>query len=229
MLAEYLCRRSIWLIGGDGWAYDIGFGGLDHVLAAGRDVNILVLDTEVYSNTGGQTSKATPRGAVAKFSSAGKATAKKDLARIAIDYGHVYVAQVAYGAKDVHTLRAFLEAESYPGPSLIVAYSPCIAHGVDLADNHRQQTLAVDSGHWPLFRFDPRRAEAGKNPFRLDSAPPSVPFRDYAQTEGRFASLMRREPERAEALLQQAQADVTANYRYYQRLAAGCAETEAEG
>ncbi len=222
MLAEYLCRRSIWLIGGDGWAYDIGFGGLDHVLAAGHDVNILVLDTEVYSNTGGQTSKATPRGAVAKFSSAGKETAKKDLARVGVDYGHVYVAQVAYGAKDVHTLRAFIEAESYPGPSLIVAYSPCIAHGVDLAENHRQQDLAVACGHWPLFRHDPRRAEAGKNPFRLDSPPPSIPFQDYARTEARFASLMQRDPERAEAFLRQAQADVEATYAYYKGLAEGC-------
>ncbi len=223
-LSDYLCRKSVWIIGGDGWAYDIGFGGLDHVLASGRDVNVLVLDTEVYSNTGGQTSKATPRGAVAKFSSAGKPTAKKDLARFAIDYGNVYVAQVAYGARDVHTLRAFLEAESYPGPSLIIAYSPCIEHGVDLAHNHRQQRLAVDSGHWPLFRYDPRRAEQGKNPFRLDSKPPSVPFRDYALTERRFAALMRSQPQRAEELLRQSQQDVEREFRHYQRLAEGDCE-----
>ncbi len=223
-LSEYLCRKSVWIIGGDGWAYDIGFGGLDHVLASGRDVNVLVLDTEVYSNTGGQTSKATPRGAVAKFSSAGKATAKKDLARFAIDYGNVYVAQVAYGAKDVHTLRAFLEAESYPGPSLIIAYSPCIAHGVDLAHNHRQQQLAVNCGHWPLFRFDPRRAEEGRNPFRLDSKPPSIPFRDYAVTESRFAALMRSQPERAEELLRLSQEDVEREFRHYQHLAEGDCE-----
>ena len=223
-LADYLCRKSVWIIGGDGWAYDIGFGGLDHVLAAGRDVNVLVLDTEVYSNTGGQTSKATPRGAVAKFSSGGKPTAKKDLARFAIDYGHVYVAQVAYAAKDVHTLRAFLEAESYPGPSLIIAYSPCIEHGVDLVHNHRQQQLAVDCGHWPLFRFDPRRAAQGQNPFRLDSKPPSIPFRDYALTESRFAALMRRNPERAEELLRLSQEDVEREFRHYQHLAEGGCE-----
>ncbi len=183
-VAEYLVRRSVWIIGGDGWAYDIGFGGLDHVLASGEDVNILVLDTEVYSNTGGQNSKATPRGAVAKFAAAGKPQRKKDLARIAMDYENVYVAQVAYGAKDVHTLRAFLEAESYPGVSLIIAYSPCIAHGVDLSNNHRQQDLAVRSGHWPLLRHDPRLRAQGRNPLSVDSAAPSIPFREFARDRG---------------------------------------------
>lgn len=219
VLADDLCRTSVWLIGGDGWAYDIDFGGLDHVLASGIDVNILVLDTEVYSNTGGQTSKATPRGAVAKFSAAGRPVGKKDLARMAISYGDVYVAQIAYGARDMHTLRVMLEAESYPGPSLILAYSPCIAHGVDLANNHHQQQLAVASGHWPLLRYDPRRAVAGENPFRLDSPEPSIPLRDYYQTEGRFSQLWRSQPARAEQLLAEAQQEVDRRYRYYLGLA----------
>ena len=218
-LSENLARKSVWIIGGDGWAYDIGFGGLDHVLASGQDVNILVLDTEVYSNTGGQTSKATPRGAVAKFSAGGKPTAKKDLARIAMNYEHVYVAHVAYGAKDVQTLRAFLDAESWHGPSLIIAYSPCIAHGVDLANNHRQQQLAVDSGHWPLLRYDPRQAEAGKNPLHLDSKPPSIPYREFAMSEARFSMLARSSPEAAKHLLDQAQAEVSERYHRYEQLA----------
>ncbi|MGD8588524.1 MAG: pyruvate:ferredoxin (flavodoxin) oxidoreductase, partial [Chromatiales bacterium] len=186
-IADLLVRKSVWLVGGDGWAYDIGYGGLDHVLASGRNVNILLLDTEVYSNTGGQTSKATPLGAVAKFSAGGKPTPKKDLALMAMAYGHVYVAQVAFGAKDVQTLKAFLEAESYDGPSLIVCYSPCIAHGVDLSNNLRQQDLAVASGHWPLFRYDPRRVAQGENPLHIDSKEPSIPYRDFANTETRFS------------------------------------------
>ena len=169
-LADNLCKKSVWIIGGDGWAYDIGYGGLDHVLASGRNVNILVLDTEVYSNTGGQTSKSTPLGAVAKFSAGGKATAKKDLALLAMDYSNVYVAHVAYAGKDTQTLNAFLEAEAHDGPSIIIAYAPCIAHGVDMSNNHRQQNLAVKSGHWPLFRFDPDKIKQGKNPMHLDSA-----------------------------------------------------------
>ena len=218
-VAENLIRKSVWIIGGDGWAYDIGYGGLDHVLAAGRDVNILVLDTEVYSNTGGQTSKATPRGAVAKFSAAGKPVPKKDLAMLAMDYEHVYVAHVAYGAKDIQTLRAFIEAESWRGPSLIIAYSPCIAHGVDLAYNHRQQQLAVRSGHWPLFRYDPRRAQQGRNPLHLDSPEPSIPYRDFMESETRFNMLWRTHPERAEAMLEQSQAEVIHRYHYYEQLA----------
>lgn len=217
-LSENLCRKSVWIVGGDGWAYDIGYGGLDHVLASGRDVNILVLDTEVYSNTGGQTSKATPRGAVAKFSSGGKATAKKDLGLLAMDYGNVYVAHVAYGAKDIQTLRAFLEAEAHPGPSIIIAYSPCIAHGVDLSHNHRQQQLAVNSGHWPLFRFDPARIAHGKNPLHLDSAEPSIPYRDFVQTETRFSMLWHTHPQDAEKFLEQAQREVTHRYHYYKQL-----------
>jgi pyruvate-ferredoxin/flavodoxin oxidoreductase len=218
-VADTLVKRSVWIIGGDGWGYDIGYGGLDHVLASGRDVNILLLDTEVYSNTGGQTSKATPRGAVAKFAAAGKPTPKKDLARLAIDYEQVYVAQVAYGAKDTQTLRAFLEAEAYPGTSLIIAYSPCIAHGVDLSNNLRQQDMAVRSGHWPLLRYDPRRAQEGGNPLQLDSQKPSMVFRDYALTEARFSLLSRTHPEASERFLQQSQQDVNARYRHYRELA----------
>ena len=215
-VAEYLVRRSIWIVGGDGWAYDIGYGGLDHVLASSHDVNILVLDTEVYSNTGGQTSKATPLGAVAKFSASGKPTRKKDLARLAMDYGHVYVAQVAFGAKDVQTLRVFLEAESYPGPSLIIAYSPCIAHGVDLSHNLRQQELAVRSGHWALFRYDPREAAKGVNPLRLDSAAPSIPFREFAQTEARFTMLARSHPQEAERYLREAERAARQRFHEYE-------------
>jgi pyruvate-ferredoxin/flavodoxin oxidoreductase len=218
-VADTLLRRSVWIIGGDGWAYDIGYGGLDHVLASGLDVNLLVLDTEVYSNTGGQTSKATPRGAVAKFSAAGKPVAKKDLARLAMDYEQVYVAQVAYGAKDVQTVRAFLEAEAHPGPALIVAYAPCIAHGVDLANNHRQQQLAVQSGHWPLFRYAPSRAAQGKNPLHLDCDAPSIAYRRFAETETRFSMLWQSHPDAAEALLEQSQKDVVTRYHHLQQLA----------
>jgi pyruvate-ferredoxin/flavodoxin oxidoreductase len=219
-LADYLCKKSVWIIGGDGWAYDIGYGGLDHVLASGRNVNILVLDTEVYSNTGGQTSKSTPLGAVAKFASGGKATAKKDLALLAMDYGNVYVAHVAYAGKDTQTLNAFLEAEAHNGPSIIIAYAPCIAHGVDLSNNHRQQNLAVKSGHWPLFRFNPGRIQQGKNPMQLDSAEPSVPLREFVMSETRFSMLWQSNPDQAEAFLKQAQQDVKNRYRYYQQLAA---------
>ena len=216
--ADSLCKKSVWIIGGDGWAYDIGFGGVDHVLASGRNVNILVLDTEVYSNTGGQTSKSTPLGAVAKFSASGKATAKKDLALLAMDYSNVYVAHVAYAGKDIQTLNAFLEAEAHDGPSIIIAYAPCIAHGVDLSNNHRQQNLAVKSGHWPLFRFDPSRAKAGKNPMKLDSAEPSIPYRDFVKTETRFSMLWQTHPEAAERFLAQAQQDVKNRYAYYKQL-----------
>jgi len=230
-LADRLCRHSVWILGGDGWAYDIGYGGLDHVLASGRNVNILVLDTEVYSNTGGQTSKATPRGAVAKFSAGGKTAAKKDLARIAMDYEHVYVAHVAYAAKDMQTLHAFQEAESWDGPSLIIAYAPCIAHGFNLAgDNHEHQRLAVESGHWPLFRYDPRRAQQGDNPLRLDSRAPSIPYARFAGSEARFSMLKRANPAAARAFLQQAQQDVSERYHRYEQLASLSWETrESEG
>ncbi len=217
-LADSLSKKSVWIIGGDGWAYDIGFGGVDHVLASGRNVNILVLDTEVYSNTGGQTSKSTPLGAVAKFAAGGKATAKKDLALLAMDYANVYVAHVAYAGKDIQTLNAFLEAEAHDGPSIIIAYAPCIAHGVDMSNNHRQQNLAVKSGHWPLFRFDPSKAKEGKNPMKLDSAEPSIPYRDFVKTETRFSMLWQSHPEDAERFLAQAQQDVKNRYRYYKQL-----------
>jgi pyruvate-ferredoxin/flavodoxin oxidoreductase len=217
-LSENLCRKSVWIIGGDGWAYDIGYGGLDHVLASGEDVNLLVLDTEVYSNTGGQTSKATPRGAVAKFSSGGKRTAKKDLAMLAMDYENVYVARVAYGGKDTQTLNAMLEAEAHPGPSLIIAFSPCIAHGVDMSFNHRQQDMAVKSGHWPLFRFNPKHIEQGKPPMKMDSKPPSMPYKDYVQTETRFNMLWHSHPDVAEALVKEEQNFVNHRYHYYQQL-----------
>lgn len=218
-VAENLIRKSVWIIGGDGWAYDIGYGGVDHVLASGRNVNILVLDTEVYSNTGGQTSKATPRGAVAKFSAAGKPTAKKDLAMLAMGYENVYVAHVAYAAKDIQTLRAFLDAEAHDGPSLIIAYSPCIAHGVDLSFNHRQQDLAVKSGHWPLFRYEPARAASGKNPLHLDSPAPSIAYKDFISTETRFNMLWRSHPDVAEELLARSQQDVNKRYHHYKQLA----------
>ncbi len=218
-VAEWLIRRSVWIIGGDGWAYDIGYGGLDHVLALPYDVNILVLDTEVYSNTGGQTSKATPIGAVAKFSAGGKATAKKDLGKLASDYGHVYVANIAYGAKDTQTLRVFHEAEAYDGPSLIIAYSPCIAHGFDMLYNQRQQDMAVKTGHWPLFRYDPRIAASGGNPFKLDSAAPSLPIKGFMESETRFAMLQRSHPEAAQHFLEQAQKEADLRFKAYQELA----------
>ncbi len=225
-IADTLARQSVWILGGDGWAYDIGFGGLDHVLASGRDVNILVLDTEVYSNTGGQMSKSTPRGAVAKFAAGGKRGGKKDLAMIAMAYENVYVANVAFGAKDIHTLRTFREAESYPGTSLIIAYSPCIAQGIDLTRNLKQQDLAVRSGHWPLFRFDPRLREKNKNPLRLDSKKPDISFRDFAKTEMRYGILARTNPRASKQLMEGAQNEVNERYQRYEQLA-GLAPAEA--
>ena len=207
-VVDHLVRRSIWIVGGDGWAYDIGYGGLDHVLATGSNVNILVLDTEVYSNTGGQASKATPLGAIAKFAAAGKRVARKDLALQAIAYGNVYVAQVAMGANPQQTLQAFREAEAYEGPSLILAYSHCIAHGFDLRYGMKQQDLAIASGYWPLFRYNPAMRQIGESPFRLDSPRPTVPFKDYAYNELRYQALALTRPEEAAALLRQAQADV---------------------
>ena len=218
-VCEQLVKRSVWIVGGDGWAYDIGYGGVDHVLASGRNVNLLVLDTEVYSNTGGQTSKATPMGAVAKFSAGGKGTFKKDLAMMAMAYENVYVAQVAFGAKDVQTVRAFLEAESYDGPSLLICYSPCIAHGVDMSNNLRQQDMAVNSGHWPLFRYDPRKTAQGENPLHMDSKAPSIPYRDYLASETRFSVLNRTHPDDAERFLKLAQKHVESKYSLYEQLA----------
>lgn len=218
-LADQLVPRSVWLIGGDGWAYDIGFGGLDHVIANPYNVNILVLDTEVYSNTGGQASKATPLGAVAKFAAAGKPTPKKDLGLLAMGYGNVYVAQVALGANDTQTLRAFREAESYDGPSLVIAYSQCIAHGIDMAKGMNQQKLAVQSGHWPLYRFDPRRAEEGLNPLLLDSKDPKIPLKDYFNNEGRYRILQRTNPDAAKKYVHMAQALVERRWQQYKEMA----------
>ena len=195
-VADSLAPRSVWAVGGDGWAYDIGYGGLDHVLASSRDINVLVLDTEVYSNTGGQQSKATPIGAVAKFASAGKETRKKDLGLLAMSYGHVYVASVAMQARSRHTLKALLEAESFPGPSLVIAHSPCIAHGYDLVHSPAQQARAINSGAWPLYRYDPRRAAAGEPPLVVDADPTSVPMRDYMEQEARFRMVELRDPDR---------------------------------
>jgi pyruvate-ferredoxin/flavodoxin oxidoreductase len=218
-VVDSLVRRSIWIVGGDGWAYDIGYGGLDHVLAQGKDVNVLVLDTEVYSNTGGQASKATPLGAIAKFAASGKRTPRKDLGLQMIAYGNVYVAQVAMGANPQHTLQAFREAEAYPGPSIILAYSQCIAHGIDMRLGMKQQDLATASGYWPLFRFNPEMRTVGENPFRLDSPRPRIPLKSYAYNELRYRSLAHTRPAEAEAVMAEAQAAVTAKYRQYEELA----------
>jgi pyruvate-ferredoxin/flavodoxin oxidoreductase len=218
-LADMLVKRSVWILGGDGWAYDIGYGGLDHVLASGRNVNVLVLDTQVYSNTGGQMSKATPRGAVAKFAAAGKPLPKKDLGMIAMTYGGIYVAQVAMGANDTQTVKAFLEAESYNGPSLIIAYSHCAMHGFNLRFGFDQQQLAVDSGAWVMYRYDPRRAAQGLNPLQLDSKAPKTPLKDYVYNETRFKMLTQSDPERAADLLELAQQDVQKRWRMYEQLA----------
>jgi pyruvate-ferredoxin/flavodoxin oxidoreductase len=219
-LADSLVKKSVWIIGGDGWAYDIGYGGLDHVLASGRNVNILVLDTEVYSNTGGQASKSTPRAAVAKFAMGGKGLPKKDLGLIAMSYGYVYVARIAMGANDQQTLRALLEAESYDGPSLIIAYSPCIAHGYDMAKSLEQTKLAVQSGHWPMYRYDPRLAEQGQNPLVIESKEPTIPFSQYAYNETRYKMLTQMDEERAETLMKEAEHDAKSRWTLYQQMAA---------
>ncbi|MFA6563918.1 MAG: pyruvate:ferredoxin (flavodoxin) oxidoreductase [Verrucomicrobiia bacterium] len=229
-VADSLARRSVWILGGDGWAYDIGYGGLDHVLASGRDVNLLVLDTEVYSNTGGQMSKSTPRGAVAKFAAGGKPLGKKDLGLIAMAYGSVYVASVAMGAKDDQTLKAFIEAESYPGPSIIIAYSHCIAHGIDVEHGvgAKQQKLAVESGQWLLYRYDPRRAAAGENPLQLDSAAAKTKVQDYLLSENRFKMLTKSKPEDAKRFFDQAQKDAEARWQLYSYMAARKPAAEAQ-
>ncbi len=217
-LADNLVKKSVWIMGGDGWAYDIGYGGLDHVLASGKNVNVLVLDTEVYSNTGGQMSKSTPRGAVAKFAAAGKPMGKKDLAMLAVTYGDVYVARVALGANDAQTVRAFLEAESYEGPSLIVAYAHCIAHGIDMGRGMNNQRIAVETGYWPLFRYNPRSIAEGKNPFKLDSKAPKLPLQEFTNLETRFKILEKSHPDRAKELLQLAQGDVNRRWESYSSL-----------
>ena len=218
-LADKLVKKTVWIVGGDGWAYDIGYGGLDHVLASGRNVNVLVLDTEVYSNTGGQSSKATPLGAVAKFAAGGKPTGKKDLGMMAMSYGNVYVARIAMGASDAQTLKAIMEAESYDGPSLIIAYSHCIAHGINMAKGLDQQKLAVESGHWPLYRYDPRRKDEEKNPLQLDSKAPRIPLKDYIYNENRYRMLQQTNPEAAATLLKAAQQNVLDRWHQYENLA----------
>jgi pyruvate-ferredoxin/flavodoxin oxidoreductase len=220
-LADYLVKKSVWIIGGDGWAYDIGYGGLDHVLAGGRNVNILVLDTQVYSNTGGQQSKATPTGAVAKFASGGKPQLPKDLAMMAVAYGNVYVARVAMGADDTQTLKAFMEAERYEGPSIIIAYAHCIAHGYDLRYGMQQQKKAVACGLWPLFRYDPQRTEEGKNPMQLDYKGPQIPVKEYMYGETRFSSVAQMSTAHASDYLKTAQEHAEEMYRRYRALAQG--------
>jgi pyruvate-ferredoxin/flavodoxin oxidoreductase len=228
-VADALVRKSVWLVGGDGWAYDIGFGGLDHVLSSGANVNVLVLDTEVYSNTGGQMSKATPRGAVAKFATGGKKTSKKDLAMEAISYGSVYVARVAMGGSDTHTVKSFLEAEAYEGPSLLIAYSHCIAHGYDMAFGLEQQNAAVNSGYWPLMRYNPALRLEGKNPFLLDSKPPLIPLQRYTCQEARYTMLARSNPDVAKELLKLAQGDVDRQWQVYSNRAAMTVSAETCG
>ncbi|MGB9781054.1 pyruvate:ferredoxin (flavodoxin) oxidoreductase [Caldanaerobacter sp.] len=216
---DYLVKKSQWIIGGDGWAYDIGYGGLDHVLATGEDVNILVLDTEVYSNTGGQSSKATPLGAVAQFAAAGKPLIKKDLGRMAMTYGYVYVAQVAMGASQTQLMKALIEAERYPGPSLIIAYAPCIAHGIDMSESQIEQKRAVESGYWILYRYNPLLKKEGKNPFILDSKPPKLSFQEFLRREVRFTALERTFPERAKELFEEAEKAAMERYKIYEKMA----------
>ena len=227
-IADVLVKKSVWIVGGDGWAYDIGYGGLDHVLASGRNVNILVMDTQVYSNTGGQSSKATPLAAVAKFAAQGKDIARKDLGMIAMSYGYVYVAQVAMGASDVQTLRAFREADAFDGPSIILAYSHCIAHGYDMKDGLSQQQLLVKSGMWPLYRYNPDNIETGKNPLKLDSKKPSVPVTDFAYNEARFRVLTQNDEGRAETLIKAAQEDTESRWKLYEQMAAMRYDTNGE-
>jgi pyruvate-ferredoxin/flavodoxin oxidoreductase len=223
-LKEYFIKRSQWIVGGDGWAYDIGYGGLDHVLASGEDVNVLVFDTEVYSNTGGQASKSTPAGSVAKFAAAGKPIKKKDLGMMALSYGYVYVAQVAQGANQAHLLKAIKEAESYHGPSLVIAYAPCINHGIraGMGCSQQQEKNAVEAGHWHLWRYNPLMADEGKNPFSLDSKEPTADFREFLMSENRYASLTRTFPERAERLFKQAEENSRERYEKYKKLSEGC-------
>jgi pyruvate-ferredoxin/flavodoxin oxidoreductase len=223
-VADSLAKKSVWILGGDGWAYDIGYGGLDHVLASGRNVNVLVMDTEVYSNTGGQMSKSTPRGAVAKFAAGGRQSPKKDLAMMAVTYGNAYVARVALGSSDMQTLKAFNEAERWNGPSIIIAYSHCIAHGYDLVHGLDQQKLAVQTGHWPLFRYNPALVAEGKNPFVLDSKAPALPLEKYIYNETRYTMLVHSKPDEAKRLLGEAQADVMNRWRLYEQMASAPGE-----
>jgi pyruvate-ferredoxin/flavodoxin oxidoreductase len=228
-VADYLVRKSVWIVGGDGWAYDIGYGGLDHVMATGKNVNILVLDTEVYSNTGGQASKSTPRGAVAKFAAGGKPGAKKDLGMMAMMYGNVYVAQIAMGANDTQTVKAFIEAERYDGPSIIIAYSHCIAHGIDMSKGLDCQKKAVQCGHWPLYRFNPENKDKGQNPLTLDYHEPKIPVADYAYQETRYKMLTKSDPSGAEKLMQLAQEDAQERWKRYSLLAAATPDSGGNG
>ncbi len=218
-IADNLVKKSVWIIGGDGWAYDIGYGGLDHVLATGRNVKMLVLDTEVYSNTGGQSSKATPRAAVAKFAANGKGLPKKDLGMIAMSYGYIYVARIAFGASDVQTLRALIEADAFDGPALIIAYSHCINQGIDTKYGLEQQKLAVQSGIWPLYRYNPELVKEGKNPLQLDSKDPTIKVEDYAYKETRYRMLVQSDEKRAEMLMKAANEDVVSRWNLYKQMA----------
>jgi pyruvate-ferredoxin/flavodoxin oxidoreductase len=226
-VADYLVRKSVWALGGDGWAYDIGYGGLDHVLAGGANVNVLVLDTEVYSNTGGQMSKSTPRAAVAKFAAAGKPRPKKDLGLLAMTYGNIYVARVAMGANPNQTVKAFIEAEAYPGPSLIIAYSHCIAHGINMTKGYEEQKKAVACGYWPLYRFDPQLKDQGNNPLQLDSKAPTLDLEEYIYGENRYRTLKQSKPEMAEQLLKLAKSDAADRFALMEQLSklpCGCVE-----
>jgi pyruvate-ferredoxin/flavodoxin oxidoreductase len=228
-LADFLIRRSVWALGGDGWAYDIGYGGLDHVLASGRNINALVLDTGVYSNTGGQMSKATPLGAVARFAASGKPMPRKDLGMLAMTYGNIYVAQVAFGANPSQTVKAFVEADAYQGPSLVIAYSHCIAHGINMTLGFQNQKRAVDSGYWPLYRFNPELFDQGKNPLQLDSKAPKIAFNEFAYTENRFRTLKQSDPERAAMLMEQAEKEITRRFNIYKNLSElNCNEGDAK-
>ena len=219
---DYLAKRSQWIFGGDGWAYDIGYGGVDHVLASGEDVNILVMDTEIYSNTGGQASKSTPTAAIAKFAAAGKRTKKKDLGMMAMSYGYVYVAQIAMGADKNQTLKAIAEAEAYKGPSLIIAYAPCISHGLKagMGNSQLEEKRAVECGYWAMYRFNPMLKETGKNPFSLDSKEPTGDFREFIMGEVRYAALAKAFPEAAEALFEKTERDAKERLENYKKLAA---------
>jgi len=226
-LADYLVKKSVWCVGGDGWAYDIGYGGLDHVIASGKNVNLLVLDTEVYSNTGGQASKATPLGAVAQFAAGGKGMPKKDLGMIAMAYGNVYVAKVSL-ANPAQTIKAFIEAEAYDGPSLIIAYAHCIAHGIDMTRAVDENKRAVASGHWPIFRYNPALAAQGKNPLLLDCKTPTINFEEYAYGENRYRVLKKNNPEAAANLMQQANSWTARRFALYENLAAMSYEEPGE-
>jgi len=218
-VADTLVRKSVWILGGDGWGYDIGFGGLDHVLASGRNVKVLLLDTEVYSNTGGQCSKSTPRAAVAKFASGGKRSPKKDLGLMMMTYGNIYVASVAMGAKDEHTLKAFLEAEAFDGPALIIAYSHCIAHGINMATGMQNQKAAVNSGQWFLYRYDPDRRQLGQSPLQLESPGPKIAVTDYFKLENRFKVLEQSHPRIVQELQAQSSDDVQKRRAFYEFIA----------